>query len=1134
MDEKPCPPNPLPNTTDYVLWLDLYEASVGGMNRPLKVEIEFGSERRVSDWTYKKDDKYMFKCESLQHENLGTVDDPVDSQPGKCQFRTFETRLPFMNVERATEFRKAQLPDIIINVYAKGRFSGKHSRGYRVGFIRHRASDVWKGDYTEDGEEWHPMQGLEDEKGQSKTIGYLLYKLVFAPKLELKGKTRQPMTDAVETKTYTIRAHVYQARNLRSNTSTGLSNPIVKCRLGKNEMKFKSVNPIADQIADDAPKREGVQKHPMDSTKAIAQTLSPVWWETLEATGVELSEHLSQAEDFELSVYNAQTTFWSDEYTHGGDDSMDFMGRVRYPPRLCVMPGADPETDPGTWNKKVAKAERFSPMWFPLRRSNEHLMMVNAHLAGGDEQGAKKSPYSRDVQEDGSILVMFEVVEEGDDDDDDEFPLPHPWPQLKECTFQMVLLGCRNLFNTELFAVKRCCVEVRVPTLFDRAEEYEAWKREVGDSEEEESSEGAGASASESESGSDGDYDENKGNDSDEGSDSDESEKYNKNVQALPNEQCYRYTTEPNTLKGHSPYCFKEVNFKISMPTEFIYAPCMSIIVRDGDKDGGIIGYVEVPLRDHSLDIYKSVADAIEDGELEEKIEIKYKPTTRYIFGEDHKDDKHVEMELKGDDEEEAKGPKGMLSPDTDVTFELNKGKPIDVDALNNEFEDMYDGFDEEHKIDFQSDSSSAMGDPDNTFWPGDIDEEVHVGRKTEEDQLENNDKYAPVFEVWKLENGPDLSVSAATWADRGRGTVKGFVRVVDRWNDGEQLSETEKVSQYESQWVEHYGKLAKGAKFDPKAKSKSKPQHVKVRVYCIEASNLQPLNKASFWDNGKSVANPFLSLRMVPDEGAEDASEWRSSRGVRSHNEENTPFRDTINPKFASWYDMDAIIPGMSTLEIKVMHKKLISSGEIGSTRIDLEDRWFSPGWQALMVDQRAPKEFRSLFNPSARLPRGKLEMWAEVHTEAGYGDAQVASIMPDKVTTWEVRVVVWETNKIPKKAGRRTADLYVVGELVYFTEDGKKAPIVTHETDYHEGVRDGNATLHERMKFPVQVSWRNNEMQSIVVVLLFVPRRGRNVRIFHECGTRCGACSPSIVAAQERMFGSTIRGNPTSVAPV
>ena len=155
------------------------------------------------------------------------------------------------------------------------------------------------------------------------------------------------------------------------------------------------------------------------------------------------------------------------------------------------------------------------------------------------------------------------------------------------------------------------------------------------------------------------------------------------------------------------------------------------------------------------------------------------------------------------------------------------------------------------------------------------------------------------VYEVWKLENGPDLSVSASTWSDRARGCVKGFVRVVAREMDHEKLCDVKHISEHENRWNDHYGKKDKPMQ----KKSTAKPEHVKIRVYCIEASNLQPINKASFWDNGNSVANPFLSLRMIPDANNADSSEWRTQRGVREHDEENTALRDTINPKFASWY---------------------------------------------------------------------------------------------------------------------------------------------------------------------------------------------------------------------------------------
>ena len=57
-------------------------------------------------------------------------------------------------------------------------------------------------------------------------------------------------------------------------------------------------------------------------------------------------------------------------------------------------------------------------------------------------------------------------------------------------------------------------------------------------------------------------YDENKGNDSDSSEEehSDGQAKYHPKAVRLEDEQCYRYFSEPGTLKGHSPYCFKEVS----------------------------------------------------------------------------------------------------------------------------------------------------------------------------------------------------------------------------------------------------------------------------------------------------------------------------------------------------------------------------------------------------------------------------------------------------------------------------------------------------------------------------------------------------------------------------------------------
>ena len=50
---------------------------------------------------------------------------------------------PLTNLFERVSVRKSQLFDIVVNIYAKGRLFGG-TRGYRIGYIRHRGSDVWE------------------------------------------------------------------------------------------------------------------------------------------------------------------------------------------------------------------------------------------------------------------------------------------------------------------------------------------------------------------------------------------------------------------------------------------------------------------------------------------------------------------------------------------------------------------------------------------------------------------------------------------------------------------------------------------------------------------------------------------------------------------------------------------------------------------------------------------------------------------------------------------------------------------------------------------------------------------------------------------------------------------------------
>merc|ERR1712100_765140 len=66
----------------------------------------------------------------------------------------------------------------------------------------------------------------------------------------------------------------------------------------------------------------------------------------------------------------------------------------------------------------------------------------------------------------------------------------------------------------------------------------------------------------------------------------------------------------------------------------------------------------------------------------------------------------------------------------------------------------------------------------------------------------------------------------------------------------------------------------------------------------------------------------------------------------------------DEPNPRFFKFYDFEAVFPGCSPLKISVWDWDLIFGDEIiGTTIVDLEDRYFNVEWNCL---ENKPIEYR------------------------------------------------------------------------------------------------------------------------------------------------------------------------------
>ena len=114
------------------------------------------------------------------------------------------------------------------------------------------------------------------------------------------------------------------------------------------------------------------------------------------------------------------------------------------------------------------------------------------------------------------------------------------------------------------------------------------------------------------------------------------------------------------------------------------------------------------------------------------------------------------------------------------------------------------------------------------------------------------------------------------------------------------------------------------------------------VRVYIISAYDLASRDVGGFSD-------PYLKLAI----------------GDEVYNERDNYVLDEPNPDFCKHFDFSGNFPGCPPLKIDVMdYDDLFGDYLIGSTTVDLEDRYFLAEWRAI---QDKPVEFRQIYHPSS-----------------------------------------------------------------------------------------------------------------------------------------------------------------------
>ena len=137
-----------------------------------------------------------------------------------------------------------------------------------------------------------------------------------------------------------------------------------------------------------------------------------------------------------------------------------------------------------------------------------------------------------------------------------------------------------------------------------------------------------------------------------------------------------------------------------------------------------------------------------------------------------------------------------------------------------------------------------------------------------------------------------------------------------------------------------------------------------------------------------------------------------------------------------------------------------------IGSTSLDLEDRYFNNDWQKLKFK---PIEIRNLTHPDISNQQGNISLWVEIFEKSDSINMTPWQICPEPITKVQIRLVIWETEDMRMMDVEDTSDIYVTAFI---------DPKDKQSTDTHYRCQTGIASFNWRIVLDVDVPRANNKL--------------------------------------------------------
>ena len=266
-------------------------------------------------------------------------------------------------------------------------------------------------------------------------------------------------------------------------------------------------------------------------------------------------------------------------------------------------------------------------------------------------------------------------------------------------------------------------------------------------------------------------------------------------------------------------------------------------------------------------------------------------------------------------------------------------------------------------------------------------------------------------------------------------GKFKGLIRICEKKKFDDYQKTIKETMEKNGELIQDFKNLNKYEKIRKQILSRTS---VIIRIYVLELNNLAKRDLMS-------ESDPYIKLFLGKDEIINE---------VKIHQD------DQKNCKWYKYYDIPAEIPGSSTLTLEVWdYDDLLSDDLIGTTTIDLEDRFFDSTWQELV---HKPIEVRPLLHPDISGSQGEAYMWIDMFESSLRSEKIPWSIQPEPITHLEMRFVVWETEGMEMMDVEGTSDIYVIG---YVDMKNKQS------TDVHFRCQTGVGSFNWRMLLPIEV---------------------------------------------------------------